>query len=95
MNEKHSNNIPTGVSIESASYIENNKLEENEISSEVAEKNEQEYTPRLFSENQSHQSDDEIEMDENENRETEELFNQDTNEEEDFEIPAFLRKQKF
>ena len=95
LNEKHSNNIPTGVSIESASYIENNKLEENEISSEVTEKNEQEYMPRLFSENQSHQSDDEIEMDENENRETEELFNQDTNEEEDFEIPAFLRKQKF
>ena len=27
--------------------------------------------------------------------ESEELFDQDTNEEEDFEIPAFLRKQKF
>ena len=31
-----------------------------------------------------------------EKRSTEEqLFDQDTNEEEDFEIPAFLRKQKF
>ena len=28
-------------------------------------------------------------------KETEELFDQDINEEEDFEIPAFLRKQKF
>jgi hypothetical protein len=26
---------------------------------------------------------------------TEDLFDQDTNDEEDFEIPAFLRKQKF
>ena len=30
----------------------------------------------------------------NEN-ESEQLFDQDINEEEDFEIPAFLRKQKF
>ena len=32
---------------------------------------------------------------ENELKETEQLFDQDINEEEDFEIPAFLRKQKF
>ena len=30
-----------------------------------------------------------------ENNDTEQLFDQDINEEEDFEIPAFLRKQKF
>jgi hypothetical protein len=36
-------------------------------------------------------------LDDNESneRESEELFDQDINEEEDFEIPAFLRKQKF
>ena len=30
-----------------------------------------------------------------EKKEKDELFDQDVNEEEDFEIPAFLRKQKF
>ena len=30
-----------------------------------------------------------------ENNENDQLFDQDINEEEDFEIPAFLRKQKF
>ena len=30
-----------------------------------------------------------------ENNDTDQLFDQDINEEEDFEIPAFLRKQKF
>ena len=30
-----------------------------------------------------------------ENFDNEQLFDQDVNEEEDFEIPAFLRKQKF
>ena len=29
------------------------------------------------------------------NEHSEKLFDQDSNEEEDFEIPAFLRKQKF
>ena len=28
-------------------------------------------------------------------KDSQELFDQETNEEEDFEIPAFLRKQKF
>ena len=32
---------------------------------------------------------------EGENKDSEQLFDQDINEEEDFEIPAFLRKQKF
>ena len=32
---------------------------------------------------------------EHEKNETDELFDQDLGEEEDFEIPAFLRKQKF
>ena len=90
-----SNNIPEGVSIESASYIENNNLEENESLVDKVEESEGEYTPKLFSENQSYQSDDVAELNEQENKETEQLFDQDINEEEDFEIPAFLRKQKF
>ena len=62
----------------------------------VDENNEEEYTPRLFSEEQNYQSDEDInETNDQENNETEQLFDQDINEEEDFEIPAFLRKQKF
>ena len=34
-------------------------------------------------------------LEENDNTQTDKLFDQDLNEEEDFEIPAFLRKQKF
>ena len=90
-----SNNIPEGVSIESASYIENNNLEENESLVDKVEESEDEHAPILFSENQSYQSDDGSEFNEQENKETEQLFDQDINEEEDFEIPAFLRKQKF
>ena len=89
-----SESFPSGVSIESASYIENNNLDgENKIS-EIIENNEEEYTPKLFSE-ESYQSDDSIEKNNNQNVDSDELFDQDTIEEEDFEIPAFLRKQKF
>ena len=51
---------------------------------------EEEYTPRLFSE--------EVASEENNNSlETEEqkLFDQEKNQDDDFEIPAFLRRQKF
>ena len=50
---------------------------------------EEEYTPKLFSE--------ETYTNENNNGlETEQkLFNQENSQEEDFEIPAFLRRQKF
>jgi len=95
-NENNINNIPSGVSIESASYIENNNIEDNEVFSEINGKGENEHTPKLFSEEQSYQSDEF--KDNSDNQEinvTEELFDQDINEEEDFEIPAFLRKQKF
>ena len=93
-NEANLDDIPNGVSIENTSYIENNK--ENESSKNLSSglevgtsHQEEEYTPKLFS-------------DENENNfeefsdpRTDKLFDQDSNEEEDFEIPAFLRKQKF
>ncbi len=87
-----SNEIPVGVSIESASYMENNKdfpVEEN-LEQETFDGD---YSPKLFS--------DEISPEEHEKNETKEdntshqLFDQDVNEDEDFEIPAFLRRQKF
>ena len=90
--------IPAGVSIESASYMENNsenntekmqRHEDNLLKDAVTE----EYTPKLFSEDQN-QEKTELENQPVENS-SEQLFEQDTHEDEDFEIPAFLRRQKF
>ena len=81
----------SGVSIESASYMENNTMAESDEILPSSNSNEAEYTPKLFSEEQSQQSDQITD----ESNETEQLFDQDVNEDEDFEIPAFLRKQKF
>ena len=93
--EKVSSDIPSGVSIESASYIENNNFQENDVPL-VSENKEEEYTPKLFSEVQDFQSEEtSAEINEEENKDTDLLFDQDANEEDDFEIPAFLRKQKF
>ena len=89
-----SNNIAPGVSIESASYIENNNLEDYEQMPEKQSDNE-EHTPKLFSEDLNYKIDDENEISADEQNVSEKLFDQDINEEEDFEIPAFLRKQKF
>jgi cell division protein FtsZ len=90
--------IPSGVSIENAGYMEKNinDIQENvnnkpELADDIVE----EYTPKLFSEEQSFQ---EETLEENNNltdNKSEQLFDQDINEDEDFEIPAFLRKQKF
>ncbi len=85
-------NVSPGISIESASYIENNNLEE---AKDLVKENEDEYTPGLFSESQSYQSDEALETHEDRSKDSQELFDQETSEEEDFEIPAFLRKQKF
>ncbi len=94
-NEQVPDTLPSGVSIESASYMENNNLIEDESDTILSENNE-EYTPKLFSEDQNYQTDGVTsEKDYQENNENDQLFDQDINEEEDFEIPAFLRKQKF
>ena len=97
-NEKSHDEIPSGVSIESASYIENNT--ENVIPSETLQHNKptnknthEEYTPKLFSEDSIEEIADNNELREDETEE--QLFDQDVNEDEDFEIPAFLRRQKF
>jgi len=93
-------NIPAGVSMENASYIESkedssllaNNDEDSNFDAESG--NEEENTPQLFS--HDHESQVESDLDESSGDEhTEKLFDQDSNEEEDFEIPAFLRKQKF
>jgi cell division protein FtsZ len=96
------NEIPSGVSMESASYIESNNNPE-EISNNISSVNDkivEDYTPKLFSDEQSIEEDSEsTNSNSNSNvysdSNTEQLFDQDTNEDEDFEIPAFLRKQKF
>ena len=87
--------IPSGVSIESASYIENQNVNNENGTSLNLEKSEEEYTPKLFSEDQSYQSKDIIKDSEQESANSEQLFDQDISEDEEFEIPAFLRKQKF
>jgi cell division protein FtsZ len=98
INEKTLNNIPSGVSMESAAYMENNVNDAQENNNNAyLENNEiiEEYTPKLFSEEQNFNEGIEVENNEPVEKDSEELFDQDTNEEEDFEIPAFLRKQKF
>ena len=97
VNEIQNENIPSGVSIESASYIEQNNANPSNESEEenlsVLPEPEEEHTPKLFSEDSQLDAENDVSND-NEIH-SEKLFDQDTNEEEDFEIPAFLRKQKF
>ena len=74
-----------GISIENASYIENNLEIENKIDNLRTEK---EFTPKLFSEDENHKVDED-------NLQNNNLFDQSSSDDEEFEIPAFLRKQKF
>jgi cell division protein FtsZ len=97
-NEKELSDIPSGVSMENASYMENNINDVQKSTDNMASSSDdiiEEYTPKLFAEEQNYQDDSEVELQESASNESEQLFDQDTNEEEDFEIPAFLRKQKF
>ena len=110
-NEETEESMASGISIESASYMESNNIEPNfneaivnkeepfvqDISSSDINDSSEEYTPQLFSEENI--SEEKNEVLENESKddsyENQKLFDQDINDEEDFEIPAFLRKQKF
>ena len=88
--------VPSGVSIESASYMENNiKIGNTDYQEKKYEEEnlDEDFTPKLFSD-EKNQVDTET-RDQDENSVSEQLFDQDTNEDEDFEIPAFLRRQKF
>ena len=104
--EPEADNIPTGVSMENASYMESNEessLMSNNVDSnfDVEPNNEEEHTPQLFSNENETQIENTLDdsngnlNDSHGDEHTEKLFDQDSNEEEDFEIPAFLRKQKF
>ena len=90
--------IPSGVSIESASYMENNLNAdvEDTFSNNNNHPNDnvdEEHTPKLFSDDQNNEEVGKKDL--KEENVSEELFEQEVNEEEDFEIPAFLRRQKF
>ena len=92
------NEIPNGVSIESASYMENfsdiqSEKEPFKESKTSSQDKDDDYKPKLFIE-ESIQLEDEL-QDPQVNESSEQLFEQENNEEEDFEIPAFLRRQKF
>ncbi len=93
--ENVSNEIPNGVSIENASYIEMNTEQLSEVPNLEGSLTAQdkEYTPKLFSNDEV--SEREENLDEFSETHSDKLFDQDGNDEEDFEIPAFLRKQKF
>ena len=54
---------------------------------------EEESTPMLFSDEQSQENSGSENLDQND--ESQDLFDKETNDDEDFEIPAFLRRQKF
>ena len=87
------NSFENDISIELPSNetsIESNSIEQVFSNDEVITSSEEEYTPKLFSEDTT--------LGENKNCSSEseqKLFNQENNQEEDFEIPAFLRRQKF
>ncbi len=98
LTSKVDDEIPNGVSIESASYMESrsdSKTQEFEIQDAAItrENSVEEHTPKLFSDERLQEDlSSEAPRDE---KEDEQLFDEDVNEEEDFEIPAFLRRQKF
>ena len=86
--------VPDGVSIENASYIESKENNTQEMNiqnlgtnSDLSES--EEHTPQLFSD------DNDTQIDSAEDSHSEQLFEDNGNDEEEFEIPAFLRKKKF
>ena len=89
----------SGISIENIPYLEKNistgvEADNQSVFEEPISADEQtateEYTPPLFADDNEKN----LEI-EGTDSQTEDLFDQDINDEEDFEIPAFLRKQKF
>jgi len=70
--------------------IELDSIEQATLSEELIQSAEEEHTPKLFSEEAS-LSENNISSSQSEQK----LFEQENNQEEDFEIPAFLRRQKF
>ena len=79
-----------GLSIENASYIEEN-LDVNKDKFDA----DTEFAPKLFSEDVKQDSNNSIEEENFYKSEDKNLFESGVSDDEDFEIPAFLRKQKF
>ena len=79
-----------GLSIENASYIEENL----DVNKDKLDTN-TEFTPKLFSEDIKQDSNNSIEEENFYKSEDENLFQPGVADDDDFEIPAFLRKQKF
>tara|TARA_Y100001970_G_C13868282_1_gene667682 strand:- start:12 stop:767 length:756 start_codon:yes stop_codon:yes gene_type:complete len=101
-NNNLNDSLIAGVSMESASYIENNtKSEVNSINeivqNEIKKSSNEEHTPQLFSESDVNLDQLEEEKIEEDSSlvQTEDLFDKNNTDEDEFEIPAFLRKQKF
>ncbi len=96
--EHFDNVIPEGVSIESASYIEKNEDikadQEDRFQDDLSsqENTNEEYTPKLFSEEKNVEN---FDQSSENHKEANELFDHEESEDDDFEIPAFLRRQKF
>jgi cell division protein FtsZ len=82
---------PEGISIENASYIENNLDVESQLNKIAFQ---EEHTPQLFSEENKVSVEDNSSLEDG-NIHSDNLFDKSSTDEEDFEIPAFLRKQKF
>jgi hypothetical protein len=100
--QEYSRDTALGVSIENTSYIES-QTQDSQVSdnftleeSKNPIQNNEEHTPQLFSESEENRV--ETESKETEiatESQTETLFDQTNEDDEDFEIPAFLRRQKF
>ena len=89
--------VPAGVSIESASYIEKNidsQLEQTVINNALDKEGdiEEDHAPKLFSEENHSEIKESTNFDDM--NESEELIDHEKSDDEDFEIPAFLRRQK-
>ena len=89
--------IPEGVSIESASYMENSETKIgntfDKTNNTTQDSLEEERTPMLFSEEPNPQETEAQVLEED--VASDQLFDNENTEDEDFEIPAFLRRQKF
>ena len=89
-NNNNSNLNASGLSIENASYIEENlDVNKDKLDTDT------DFTPKLFSEDVKQDSNNTIDEENFYKSEDENLFEPGVTDDDDFEIPAFLRKQKF
>ena len=90
------NSFEKETNIESSvdkSLFELDSIEQSPLNEELDPLGEEEFTPKLFSEESSLNENNTLSSKSSELEQK--LFDQENNQEEDFEIPAFLRRQKF